>query len=426
MIVEYLATALSSMKSHKMQTFLTLLGIIIGISSATTITTLGNSVKYIMNSVFESNLSGDMLAVGVISSSTPLISVVSENEIPESEFLTEEMISDFTEKYSQYIESEILMYSDDYNQKGYLKDTSGNFSVNICAVSANYFSDNFNMTAGRVITESDCSQEKCTILIPETIASNYSENVIGKTFSVRSNDGKVVNYVIAGVYEDTFGGYNIENTYTVYVPYTYYLKAYNLELDRSSIYASWYFTCDSTKTSMIKEAANHYFSKYYENNDEYTITVSTTSEYLKTFSDVVQIITYIISILAGFSLIIGGVGIMNVMLVSVSERVNEIGIRKSLGAKNKNILAQFLIETVVISFSGGFLGVIIGLFFSALISLVIPSIMTFVTITPLDLMHPNYLIIVIALLLSILLGIFFGVYPAFKAARMNPVDALRK
>lgn len=426
MIIEYLTSALSSMKSHKMKTFLTLLGIIIGISSATTITTLGNSVKYIMSSVFESNLSGDMLSVGVVSSSTPLLSVVNENEIPESEFLTEEMISDFTEKYSQYIESEIIMYSDDYNLKGYLKDTSGNFSVNVCAASANYFSDDFDIIAGRLISESDCLQEKCTILIPASLANNYNENVIGKTFSVRSTDGKVVDYVVAGVYEDAFEGYRIEDIYVVYVPYTYYLKAYNLELDRSSMYASWYFTCDSTKTSMIKEAASHYFSKYYENNDEYNITVSTISEYLKTFSDVVEIITYVISILAGFSLIIGGVGIMNVMLVSISERVNEIGIRKSLGAKNKSILAQFLTEAVVISFSGGFLGVISGLLFSALISLIIPSMISFVEITPLDLMHPNYLIILIALVLSVLLGIFFGVYPAFKAARMNPVDALRK
>jgi putative ABC transport system permease protein len=122
----------------------------------------------------------------------------------------------------------------------------------------------------------------------------------------------------------------------------------------------------------------------------------------------------IVSAIAAISLLVGGIGVMNIMLVSVTERTREIGIRKALGAKHKDILLQFLVESVIISFTGGIIGTLIGVGLSLLISIVIK-------------IPPNVSVstIGIAWLFSAGVGIFFGLYPANKAAKLDPIDALR-
>lgn len=143
-------------------------------------------------------------------------------------------------------------------------------------------------------------------------------------------------------------------------------------------------------------------------------TVQTQTQILEIMGTITNIFTFTISGIAAISLLVGGIGIMNIMLVSVTERTREIGIRKAVGAKNKDILIQFLIESVVLSFTGGLIGIV----FAAAVSTILNRFTPLSTaISPLS--------IILALSFSTAVGLFFGIYPATRAARLNPIDALR-
>ena len=121
-----------------------------------------------------------------------------------------------------------------------------------------------------------------------------------------------------------------------------------------------------------------------------------------------------LAIVAGVSLVVGGIGVMNIMLVSVAERTHEIGIRKAVGASSQNILMQFMLESLILSILGGFLGIVLGYVFAFLVSIITPF-------TP----YISWEILLITLLTSIIVGIIFGTYPAIKAAAKNPIDSLK-
>ena len=160
---------------------------------------------------------------------------------------------------------------------------------------------------------------------------------------------------------------------------------------------------------------------------DYFIYIQSLEEQLKTISKVMDVITIVISIIAAISLLVGGIGVMNIMLVSVIERTKEIGIRKALGAKNKVIEAQFLVESVLICAIGGILGILLGLLNGGIIAIVAKGIVSkseeysFISVN----VSPPILMIVISFLFSTLVGIVFGLYPARRAARLSPIDALR-
>ena len=144
-------------------------------------------------------------------------------------------------------------------------------------------------------------------------------------------------------------------------------------------------------------------------------------------SKVMDVITIVISVIAAISLIVGGIGVMNIMLVSVVERTKEIGIRKALGAKNKVIEAQFLVESVLICAIGGVVGILLGLLNGGIIAIVAKVIVSqsedfsFISVN----VSPPVMMIVISFLFSTLVGVVFGLYPARRAARLSPIDALR-
>jgi putative ABC transport system permease protein len=150
-----------------------------------------------------------------------------------------------------------------------------------------------------------------------------------------------------------------------------------------------------------------------EGKDRFTVKKAEDS--INTTNKVYDIITTVITLIAGISLVVGGIGIMNIMLITVTERTKEIGIRKALGAKRRDILAQFLIESIIICLIGGGIGILLGVGITALVSVI---------------QRWEYLLpwtaIVIGVVVSITIGLFFGIYPAVKAARLDPVVALSK
>jgi putative ABC transport system permease protein len=149
--------------------------------------------------------------------------------------------------------------------------------------------------------------------------------------------------------------------------------------------------------------------------DEDDFLLLTQQDFLSAFGEVTDVLTLFLGAIAGISLLVGGIGIMNIMLVSVTERTREIGLRKAVGAKRRDILGQFLTEAVVMSLLGGFLGIILGFAGAAAVHLAVPELDTSVTAAS----------VLLAVGFSAVVGLFFGIYPATRAAALHPIDALR-
>jgi putative ABC transport system permease protein len=149
--------------------------------------------------------------------------------------------------------------------------------------------------------------------------------------------------------------------------------------------------------------------------DEDDFLIISQNEIIDTLDEITGLLTVFLAILAGISLLVGGIGIMNIMLVTVTERTREIGLRKAVGAKKSDILLQFLTEAVILSLIGGAFGVLIALITSAIVSSLVPELTVLVQLSS----------VFLATLVSIAVGLFSGAYPANRAANLNPIDALR-
>ena len=172
-----------------------------------------------------------------------------------------------------------------------------------------------------------------------------------------------------------------------------------------------------TSVSSVSAFANQveaFFAPYYASNDNYEIATSTMESMTESMSEMVHTVSLAISLIAGISLLVGGIGVMNIMLVSITERTREIGTRKALGATNGSIRLQFIIESMVLCLVGGCLGIVLGLILGS----VAASVLGYSATAPVA-------AIFIAVLFSMVVGVFFGYYPANKAARMDPIEALR-
>ena len=167
-------------------------------------------------------------------------------------------------------------------------------------------------------------------------------------------------------------------------------------------------------TASFMEEVEIFFNKFYSRNENYQVSVTSMESMLSSMTEMLNTISIAISIIAGISLLVGGIGVMNIMLVSITERTREIGTRKALGATNGSIRLQFIMESIVICLLGGFIGIILGIALGA----VAVEIMGYAA-------SPSVGGIIFSVVFSIFIGVFFGYYPANKAAKLNPIDALR-
>ena len=391
-ILESLELALKNIVSSKTRTVLTMLGIIIGVAAVIVIVGLGNGLEQYVTDSF-SDMGTNTLTVTVMSrGSTRTLSVDEMYEI--------------VDENSQYLD----LCSPTVTMPGYVKIGSETItSTSVQGVSEDYFSISGDTVAsGRGLQYSDMAArgKVCDIGAYLNLAY-YGGNAVGQTLRVGGQSLTIVG-VLAQTDEDLEEGGSDD---CIYLPYT---TASRLIGDVSSYIITMQSEDYIDESVAVLESALY---EVFASDDYYTVT--SMSEMLETMTSMINILVGVLAGIAAISLVVGGIGIMNIMLVSVTERTREIGIRKSLGAKERYIMQQFVIEAACTSALGGIIGILLGDGLSIAASTVVTRLME-ETLT----VAPTLSAVALAFGISVGIGILFGYLPAKKAAGLNPIDAL--
>ena len=428
---ENLKMALSSIWSNKMRSLLTMLGIIIGISAVITITTLGNTLSSTFSNTFQ-NLGASNLMEVIVAPDNP------DEEPDVEDWITMDMIKGFLDKYP----GEFYFGQDVQGGEGNLINSQKQ-TVNVSIMGGaegTFDSWGVKMLSGRKISFRDSLEDRHTCVVSDVFVKQYfknNEEPIGQEISLTVNESLPVEFTIVGVYKynEMLQGMGTGNTKEediktpMYIPYTI-----ASELSGTSDYDEYLYYCiftfdNSLTPSEAQSKMESYFNEQYEQIKGCGVRVVTNEQVMKVMSSAISILTVIISVIAALSLLVGGVGVMNIMLVSVTERTREIGIRKALGAKKSTIKSQFVTEAIIICLIGGIIGIIVGLLNGEIVAVIANSVIqsdpTYADLLGNVSISPSIGGIVISLIFSTLTGIFFGLYPAGKAAKMDPIDALR-
>lgn len=392
-ISESFSLALKNIISSKMRTFLTMLGIIIGVAAVTLITGLGNGLRdYIANEF--ADMGTDSLTVSI-----------------QSRGATRTMSADDVYKLVDENSELLKMCSPTAIPSGMVKIGSETLTdTAVSGVSEDYLSGmkNYTFSQGRNLEYSDILYREKVCVIGAYLNQKYfSGNAVGQTLRVGG-----MSLTITGVLEQTVD--TLEEGCSddcVYIPYT------TAERNGGNVSGYTITVQDENRVSEAKTALETALTEYFGSSDYFT--VISMAEMLDSMNTMINALVAVLAGIAAISLIVGGIGIMNIMLVSVSERTREIGIRKSLGAKESYIMQQFVIEAALTSAIGGILGIALGKALSSLVTMAINTLSEFsMTVTP------TWTSVGVAFAISVGIGVLFGYLPAKKAARLNPIDAL--
>ena len=390
-ILESLSLAVKNIVSSKTRTLLTMLGIIIGVAAVIVIVGLGNGLEGYVSDSF-SSMGTNTLTVMVLSrGSTRTMEV--------------EDVYGIVAENSQYLD----LCSPTASLSGSVKVGADTTSSSVTGVSEDYFSiQGYEVSRGRGLQYSDIATRTKVCVVGAYLDQAYfGGNAVGQTLRVGGQSLTIVGVLEQQTDELEEGGADD----CLFLPYSTASRI-------SGRVSSYVVTVpDEDFLSESKAALEDALYEFFESDDFYTVT--SMSEMLETMTSMINLLVLVLAGIAAISLVVGGIGIMNIMLVSVTERTREIGIRKSLGAKERYIMQQFVIEAACTSALGGIIGILIGYGLSAAATRVVTSLME-ATLT----VSPSAGAVALAFGISVGIGILFGYLPAKKAAALNPIDAL--
>lgn len=402
MLNESIKMALDGMVSNKLRTFLTLLGIIIGVGAVIAMVSLGFGVKESIKdniSKLGSNLL--MVSAGGRTATGARLAAGEGAHLTFDDMLAIEKQVDGIAGISASVNSSYQLVAGNQNWTSRVEGTTpSNFEI-----------QNYELDEGRLFTERDMNSRARVAVIGKTVADNLfpGDDPVGQIMRIK----KAPFQVIGVLKPKGSSGMGQDQDDTVIIPLT---TAQNrmmgiTHVQRITVQAENENVINDVQAEVEQVLRTRHKIKDGDYDD---FTISNMAAIMDTMMATANSITLLLGCIAAISLLVGGIGIMNIMLVSVTERTREIGIRKALGATYNNILLQFLIEAMVIGVVGGFLGVVIGVIASYGIS----SFAGWNTVI-------SWWAIVVAVVFSVGIGLFFGIYPARKAALLDPIDALR-
>ena len=425
LIWENIKIACKALFSNKLRALLTMLGIIIGIGSVIAIMTVSESLTTSISDSFQ-EMGANNITVGLSAKSEEEEDRVDgmrfgagnrNASITEDDRITDAMLQKMKKTFQNRISA--VAISESAGSATVEKD-GDSASLNVSGVNKDYFrSDKVTLLAGRSIKKADLEGNKHVIMVSdqmvETLFDGDNESALWQKISLNI-DGNYQDFYIVGVYqyesEGTVSDSSEDVTTNAYIPLTT-----AKEIMHSDDGYTQFTIVTDTSVSSVSDFADQietFFTPYYMSNDNYEIATSTMESMTESMSEMIRTVSLAISLIAGISLLVGGIGVMNIMLVSITERTREIGTRKALGATNGSIRLQFIIESMVLCVVGGCLGIALGLILGS----VAASVLGYSATAPVA-------AIMIAVLFSMVVGVFFGYYPANKAARLDPIEALR-
>lgn len=381
--------AVKSIRSNKVRSFLTMLGVIIGVSSV--IAAVGfaqGSTKSITDTV--SSMGTNLIQVNIMGRNS-------------NRNVTYAQIKEFSEENS----AEIAAVAPQSNSTATVKYMAQNRETSVLGTSPDYQTiRSVGVQSGRFLVQNDLDNMQKVAIVGTAVVNDIfeGENPLGQTIKI---NGQL--FTVVGILEEKDGGQEEGADDIVIIPVSVSQRLFMSGTIRN--FAIQATSPDTVESAM--EKLEKFLTSTYKSTDAFR--VFNQAQMLESLDSMTGTMTAVLAGIAAISLIVGGIGIMNIMLVSVTERTREIGIRKAIGAKKKNILVQFLIEAIILTGFGGILGVAIGV-----------SVIHFI-IGGLNLVPEVYSIpwIVLSFGISLLVGITFGLFPAYKAASLNPIEALR-
>lgn len=385
MIKEYFILALKSVWAHKIRALLTTLGVIIGVSSVILLMSLGNSARLEAANQIRS-IGSNLIFVSIFDA---------QGSLPNDWISLIEEQADI-DAYSPLISSSVS-----YQIEGQ------NIDVSISGVNERFaYINSLDMQLGRFLNEYDVEYNTPVVVlgskIPDLLLPNQS--IIGSSIIIKG-----IPFEVIGVAQERGTNFSGDNDMMVYIPIDYA----SIMSGFSSVNKTFYIAANSEENiDFTLNRVLTYLSTVFPSDNNYRAFSQT--QVLGVLETILGLLTSLLAGIASISLVVGGIGIMNIMLVTVRERTKEIGIRKALGARQSQILAQFLIEAVLITTLGGLLGLLV----SYVGTLVISWITDFNVVLGLD-------AVILSLVFSITIGVIFGLYPAYNASKLEPVEALR-
>ncbi len=379
--------AIKSITASKMRTFLTMLGIIIGVCAV-----------IVLVSVVQGSTSSITESIESLGANSITVSFTGRNS---TKNVTYEEMKEFMEENPDYISYVVPNMSG----MGRIKYQSSNLTTSVTGTTPDYTAvKNREVANGRFISDMDVERRRKVAVIGSYNAQELFgfEDPIDKQIKINNEL-----FTVVGVLESISDSEESSDDNVIIIPYTSGRLIFRTSKIRSYIVWSTTADCVEDTTDLL---SNFLLSKFGD-EDEYNV-VSVASM-METLDEITGMMSLLVAGIAGISLVVGGIGIMNIMLVSVTERTREIGIRKAIGAKRSSILAQFLIESAVVSCMGGLVGIILSIIGTVILGNVM-GINAF----------PSVFVMFGAFAFSAAIGIFFGWAPANKAAKLNPIEAL--